>query len=92
MGRGFQWDKCRDARTVLRHGATVLDDKDRVLGILAFRRKRAKKKKPQPSTSTTIKWHTEYLESGAQYKMSFASFKSRKTKEWAKAKQKRKSS
>lgn len=90
MGHKFRWDRARDAKTVATHGALVLSDNERVSGILGFRSKRAKRKKPQPSTSTTVKWHAEYLESGAQYRMSFASFRARKMNEWKKARKAKK--
>jgi hypothetical protein len=37
-----------------------------------------------PSLATKEQWHKEYLESGAQYRMSYALFLKHKTKEWRK--------
>jgi hypothetical protein len=37
-----------------------------------------------PSLATKEKWHKEFLESGAQYRMSYALFLKHKTKQWRK--------
>jgi len=39
-------------------------------------------RKSQPSATHTAKWHKEYLESGAQYKMSWKDYCRGKTKAW----------
>lgn len=40
-----------------------------------------------PSVATTAKWHKEYLESGAQYRVSYACFLKQKTRQWRQEKQ-----
>jgi len=37
---------------------------------------------PRPSIALTQSWHREYLESGAQYRMSFYSYKKGKLRKW----------
>jgi hypothetical protein len=41
-----------------------------------------KLRQQSPSVALRAAWHKEFLESGAQYKMSFYTFQKHKTKEW----------
>lgn len=90
MGTKFRWHRCREDRIVRDHGILVLEDGDRVLGILKQRRKQAKRAKPKVTTQMSVDWHKEYLESGAQYRMSYASFRAGKISQQKKARKARK--
>ena len=51
--------------------------------------KQFKARQRSPSLIQKDKWHKEFLESGAQYRMSFAAFLKSKTKTWRKEKHKK---
>lgn len=48
-----------------------------------------RKNQPTPNIKTLMEWHKEFLESGAQYRMSYAAFRGTKLGRWRKERKER---
>jgi len=82
MSQRLNWEKSsRDSR---------MSEQPITAVIKKQRRKSKGKKKPKPKTATVVKWHKEYLESGAQFRMSEGAFRAGKMSQWLDERKKRK--